>query len=150
MSSLGGQCCSPPSLVASVVFALGAFLFCSRDAVSSFSYSCYGCCQLLLRLLGVFFLLVLVHLRFFHSVSCGWLPFWGSPAGYSFPNGWPYGKRSSSSSRPGGRRRFIGVRGVGSFFRTFGFPVVGAVSFPAVVCPSIGRPGGAGVRRLGL
>ena len=26
MSGLGGQCCSPPSLVASVVFALGAFL----------------------------------------------------------------------------------------------------------------------------
>ena len=26
MSSLGGQRCSPPSLVASVVFALGAFL----------------------------------------------------------------------------------------------------------------------------
>ena len=50
-------------------------------AVSSFSYSCYGCCQLLLSLLGVFFQLVLVHLRFFHSVSCGWLPFWGSPAG---------------------------------------------------------------------
>ena len=54
MSSLGGQRCSPPSLVASVVFALGAFLFCSRGAVSSFSSSCYGCCQLLLRLLGVF------------------------------------------------------------------------------------------------
>ena len=77
----------------------------------------------------MFFLLVLVHLRFFHSVSCGWLPFWGSPAGYSFPNGRPYGKRSSSSSRPGGRWRFIGVRGVGSFFRAFGFPEVGAVSF---------------------
>ena len=89
-----------------------------------------GCCQLLLRLLGVFLLLVLVHLRFFHSVSCGWLPLWGSSAGYSFPNGRPYGKRSSSSSRPGGRRRFIGVRGAGSFFRAFGFPEVGAVSFP--------------------
>ena len=78
----------------------------------------------------MFLLLVLVHLRFFHSVSCGWLPFWGSPSGYSFPNGRPYGKRSSSSYRPGGRRRFIGVQGVGSFFRTFGFPEVGAVSFP--------------------
>ena len=30
----------------------------------------------------------------------------------------------------GGRRRFIGVWGVGSFFRAFGFPEVGAVSFP--------------------
>ena len=63
-------------------------------------------------------------------MSCGWLPFWGSPAGCSFPRGRPYGKRSSSSSRTGGRRRFIGVRGVGSFFRAFGFPEVGAVSFP--------------------
>ena len=84
----------------------------------------------MLRLLGVFLLLVLVHLRFFHLVSCGWLPLWGSPAGYSFLYGRPCGKRSSSSSRPGGRRRFIGVRGVGSFFRAFGFPEVGAVSFP--------------------
>ena len=116
----GGFCC----------VCLGGITFCSSGAVSAFSSSCYGCCQLLLRLLGVFLLLVLVHLRFFHSVSCGWLPFWGSPSGYSFPNGRPYGKRSSSSYRPGGRRRFIGVRGVGSFFRTFGFPEVGAVSFP--------------------
>ena len=30
---------------------------------------------------------------------------------------------------PGGCRRFIGVRGVGSFFRAFGFQEVGAVSF---------------------
>ena len=30
-------------------------------------------------------------------MSCGWLPFWGSPAGSSFPNGRPSGKRSSSS-----------------------------------------------------
>ena len=63
-------------------------------------------------------------------MSCGWLPFWGSPAGYSFPNGRPSGKRSSSSYRPGGCRRFIGVRGVGSFFWTFGFQEVGAVSLP--------------------
>ena len=46
-------------------------------------------------------------------MSCGWLPFWGSPAGYSFSNGRPSGKRSSSSYRPGGCRRFIGVRGGG-------------------------------------
>ena len=31
-----------------------------------------------------------------------------------------------------GCRRFIGVRGVGSFFRTFGFQEVGAVSFRAL------------------
>ena len=75
--------------------------------------------------------LVLVHLRFFHSVSCGWLPFWGSPAGCSFTRGRPYGKRSSSSSQSGGRQCFRGVGGGGSFFRPFGFPEVGTISFPA-------------------
>ena len=87
--------------------------FCCSSAVSSSSYFCYGCCQLLLSLLGVSVQLVLVHLRFFHSVSCGWLPFWGSPAGCSFTRGRPYGKRSSSSSRSGGRQRFRGVGGGG-------------------------------------
>ena len=67
----------------------------------------------------------------------------------SFARGRPYGKRSSSSSRSGGRKRFRGGKGGGSFFRTFGFPEVGAISFPAVVCPSIGRPGGTGVRNRG-
>ena len=47
----------------------------------------------------------------------------------SFTRGRPYGKRSSSSSRSGGRKRFRGGKG-GSFFRTFGFPEVGAISFP--------------------
>ena len=47
----------------------------------------------------------------------------------SFTRGRPYEKRSSSSSRSGGRQRFRVVRG-GSFFRTFGFPEVGAISFP--------------------
>ena len=89
--------------------------FCSSSAVSSSSYFCYGCCQLLLSLLGVSVQLVLVHLRFFHSVSCGWLPFWGSPAGCSFTRGRPYGKRSSSSSRSDGRQRFRGVGGGGGF-----------------------------------
>ena len=70
----------------------------------------------------------------------------------SFTRGRPYGKRSSSSSRSGGRKRFRGGKGGGggSFFRTFGSPEVGAISFPAVVCPSIGRPGGTGVQSLGL
>ena len=129
MSSLGGQRCSPPSLVASVVFDLGHSFSVAEVLYLLFPPPATGvvssCCASL-----VFLLLVLVHLRFFHSVSCGWLPFWGSPAGYSFPNGRLYGKRSSSSSRPGGRRSFIGVRGVGSFFRAFGSPEVGAVSFP--------------------
>ena len=44
----------------------------------------------------------------------------------------------------------LGGRGEGSFFRPFGFPEVGTFSFPAVVCPSIGRPGGTGLRSLGL
>ena len=50
----------------------------------------------------------------------------------SFTHGRPYGKRSSSSSRSGGRKRFRGGKGGGggSFFRTFGFPEVGAISFP--------------------
>ena len=57
----------------------------------------------------------------------------------SFTRGRPYGKRSSSSSCSGGRKRFRGGKG-------------GLLSgpFPAVVCPSIGRPGGTGVRSLGL
>ena len=85
-------------------------------------------------------------------MSCGWLPFWGSPAGSSFPNGRPSGKRSSSScvlmvvgassgcggwapsSRPSGFRKWVPSP---------------SGPFPAVLCPSIGRPGGAGVRRLG-
>ena len=66
----------------------------------------------------------------------------------SFTRGRPYGKRSSSSSRSGGRKRFRGGKG--------GAPSSGGGShllsgpFPSVVCPSIGRPGGTGVRSLGL
>ena len=48
----------------------------------------------------------------------------------SFARGRPYGKRSSSSSRSGGRKRFRGGKGGGSFFQTFGFPEVGVISFP--------------------
>ena len=40
VTSLGGQGCSPPSLVVPVVFALGEFYFCSSGAVSSSSSSC--------------------------------------------------------------------------------------------------------------
>ena len=48
----------------------------------------------------------------------------------SFVCGRPYGKCSSSSSRSGSRKRFRGGKGGGgSFFRTFGFPEVGAISF---------------------
>ena len=102
----------------------------------------------------MFVLLVLLHLRFFHSVSCGWLPFLGSPAGCSFTRGRPYGKRSSSSSRTGGHKRFRGVRGGGLLLP--GLRVSGGGGrllygpFLAVVCPSIDRPGGTRVRSLGL
>ena len=72
----------------------------------------------------------------------------------SFPCGRPYGKRSSSSSRSSGRKRFGGGRGGGLLLPDL--QVSGGGShllsgpFPAVVCPSIGRPGGTGVRSLGL
>ena len=70
----------------------------------------------------------------------------------SFTRGRPYGKRSSSSSRSGGRKRFRGVKVGGSFFRRVsgGGSHLLSGPFPAVVCPSIGRPGGTGVRSLGL
>ena len=72
----------------------------------------------------------------------------------SFTRGRPYGKRSSSSSRSGGRKRFRGGKGGGLLLPDL--RVSGGRShllsgpFPAVVCPSIGRPGGTGVRSLGL
>ena len=72
----------------------------------------------------------------------------------SFTRGRPYGKRSSSSSRSGGRKRFRGGKWGGLLLPDL--RVSGGGShllsgpFPAVVCPSIGRPGGTGVRSLGL
>ena len=52
----------------------------------------------------------------------------------SFARGRPSGKRSSSSSRSGNLKRFRGGKwggggGGGSFFRPFGFPEVGAITF---------------------
>ena len=70
----------------------------------------------------------------------------------SFSRGRPYGKRSSSSSRSGARKRFKGGKGG---LLLLDLRVSGGRShlvsgpFPAVVCPSIGRPGGTGVRSLG-
>ena len=78
----------------------------------------------------------------------------GFPCWLSFTRGRPYGKRSSSSSRTGGRLRFRGWGGGGLLLP--GLRVSGGGShllsgpFPAVVCPSISRPGGTGVRSLGL
>ena len=45
-------------------------------------------------------------------------------------SGKPHGKRSASSSRYGGRKHFRGGKGAGSFFQTFGFPEVGAITLP--------------------
>ena len=70
----------------------------------------------------------------------------------SFTRGRPYGKRSSSSSRSGSRKRFRGGKG-GLLLP--GLRVSGGRShllsgpYPAVVCPSTGRPGGTGVRSRG-
>ena len=70
----------------------------------------------------------------------------------SFACGRPSGKRSSSSSRAGSRKRFRGGKGG---LLLLGLRVSGGRShhlsgpFPAVVCPSTGRPGGTGVRSLG-
>ena len=74
----------------------------------------------------------------------------------SFTRGRPYGKRSSSSSRTGGRKRFTGGGGGGGGLLLPDLRVSGGGShllsgpFPAVVCPSISRPGGTGVRSLEL
>ena len=86
--------------------------FCSRGAVSSSSSYCYGCCQLLLRLLGVFLLLILVHLQFPLGV-------WRLAALLGFPCWLLFSEWQTVREAllfllcPDGCRRFIGVRGVG-------------------------------------
>ena len=102
--------------------------FCSRVAVSSFSSYCYGCCQLLLRLLGVFLLLVLLHLQFPLGVM-RLAALLGFPCWLLFSEWQTVREALLFLLCRGGCRRFIGVRGVGSFFRSFGFQEVGAVSF---------------------
>ena len=67
----------------------------------------------------------------------------------SFAHGRPSRKRSSSSSRSGSRKRFRGGKG-GLLLRVSGgrsHHLSGP--YPAVVCPSTGRPGGTGVRSRG-
>ena len=70
----------------------------------------------------------------------------------SFARGRPSGKRSSSSSRSGSRKRF--KEGKGGLLLP-ALRVSGGRShhlsgpYPAVVCPSTGRPGGTGVRSHG-
>ena len=128
VSSFGGQSCSPPSLVDSVLFALGALLLWQRCCLFFSSY-CYGCCQLLLRLLGVFLLLVLVHLQFPLGVLRLAAALLGFPCWLLFSEWQTVREALLFLLCPGGCRRFIGVRGVGSFFWAFGFQEVGAVSF---------------------
>ena len=67
----------------------------------------------------------------------------------SFARGRPYGKRCSSSSRFGGLKRFRGGKGgllLPDLRVSGGRSHLLSGPFPAVVCPSIGRPGGTGVR----
>ena len=70
----------------------------------------------------------------------------------SFARGRPYGKRSSSASRSGGRKRFRGGKGgllLPDLRVSGGRSHLLSGPFPAVVCPSIGRPGGTGVLSRG-
>ena len=93
-----------------------------------FSSYCYGCCQLLLRLLGVFLLLILVHLQFPLGVL-RLAALLGFPCWLLFSEWQTVREALLFLLCPDGCRRFIGVRGVGSFFQAFGFQEVGAVSF---------------------
>ena len=92
------------------------------------SSCCYGCCQLLLRLLVVFLLLILVPLRFPLGVL-RLAALLGFPCWLLFSEWQTVREALLFFLCLHGCRRFIGVRGVGSFFRAFGFQEVGAVSF---------------------
>ena len=105
----------------------GALLLWQRCCLFFSSY-CYGCCQLLLRLLSVFLLLILVHLQFPLGVL-RLAALRGFPCWLLFSEWQTVREALLFLLCPDGCRRFIGVRGVGSFFRAFGFQEVGAVSF---------------------
>ena len=93
-----------------------------------FSSICFGCCQLLLRLLGVFLLLILVHLQFPLGVL-RLAALLGFPCWLFFSEWQTVRETLLFLLCPVGCRFFIGGRGVGSFFQAFGFQEVGAVSF---------------------
>ena len=118
-----------------------------------FSSYCYGCCRLLLRLLVVFLMLILVHLRFPLGVL-RLAALLGFPCWLLFSEWRTVREALLFFLCLHGCRRFIGVRGVGSFFRAFGVFRKWVPSpsgpFPAVLCPSIGRPGGTGGGETGL
>ena len=98
------------------------------EVLSLLSSYCYGCCRLLLSLLGVFLLLILVHLQFPLCVL-RLAALLGFPCWLLFSVWQTVREALLFLLYPDGGRRFIGVRGVGSFFRAFGFQEVGAVSF---------------------
>ena len=83
-----------------------------------------SCCASLV----CFLLLVLVHLQFPLGVL-RLAALLGFPCGLLFSEWQTIREALLFLLCPGSCRRFIGVRGVGSFFRTFGFQEVGAVSF---------------------
>ena len=111
----------------SVLFALLCITSVAEVLYLLFSYG-YGCCQLLLRLLGVFLLLILVHLQFPLGVL-RLAALLGFPCWLLFSEWQTVWEALLFLLCLHGCRRFIGVRGVGSFFRAFGFQEVGAVSF---------------------
>ena len=86
--------------------------FCSRGACIFFSSYCYGCCQLLLRLLVVFLLLILVHLRFPLGVL-RLAALLGFPCWLLFSEWQTVREVLLFFLCLHGCRRFIGVRGVG-------------------------------------
>ena len=102
--------------------------FCSRGAVSSFPPTATGvvssCCASLL----CFLLLILVHLRFPLGVL-RLAALLGFPCWLLFSEWQTVREALLFFLCLHGCRRFIGVLGVGSFFRAFGFQEVGAVSF---------------------
>ena len=111
----------------SVLFALLCISSVAEVLYLLSSY-CYGCCQLLLSLLGVFLLLILVHLQFPLGVL-RLAALLGFPCWLLFSEWQTVREALLFLLCLHGCRRFIGVRGVGSFFRAFGFQEVGAVSF---------------------
>ena len=71
----------------------------------------------------------------------------------SFTRGRPYGKRSSSSSRSGGCKRFCGGKGGGLLLPDLRVSEVGAISFPhpfwRLSVPPLAGPEGQGCGALG-
>ena len=102
--------------------------FCSRGAVSSFPPTATGVVSSCCASLVCFLLLLLVHLRFPLGVL-RLAALLGFPCWLLFSEWQTVREALLFFLCLHGCRRFIGVRGVGSFFWAFGFQEVGAVSF---------------------